>query len=48
MPEDGILRDYIHSQEATILDVDDPGIGMDVDNLHDFDKIKAYTREKTP
>jgi molybdenum cofactor cytidylyltransferase len=48
MPEDGILRDYIHSQEVIILDVDDPGIGMDVDNLHDFDKIKAYTREKTP
>lgn len=48
MPENGILRDYIHNQEVTILDVDDPGIGMDVDNLHDFDKIEAYVREKAP
>jgi molybdenum cofactor cytidylyltransferase len=48
MSEVGILRDYIHNQDVTILDVDDPGIGMDVDNPHDFDKIEAYTREKTP
>lgn len=48
MPEEAILRDYIHSQDVTILDVDDRGIGLDVDNLHDFHKIEAYTREKTP
>ena len=48
MPEDGILRDYIHRQDVTILDVDDPGIGLDVDNPHDFEKIEAYTRENTP
>jgi molybdenum cofactor cytidylyltransferase len=48
MPEDGILRDYIHSQDIILLNVDDPGIGMDVDNPRDFDKIEAYIREQTP
>ncbi|MCD6233956.1 MAG: nucleotidyltransferase family protein [Candidatus Marinimicrobia bacterium] len=48
LPENSILRDYIHSRDVTLLDVDDPGIGMDVDNPDDLKKIQTYIREMTP
>lgn len=38
-----ILRNYIHSKEKVlIVDVDDAGIGLDVDTLEDYEKIKTY------
>jgi len=41
-----ILRNYIHSKEnVAIVDVDDPGIGLDVDTLEDYEKIKLYYNE---
>lgn len=46
MPDTAILRDFIHSKEVTIVDVDDPGIGMDVDTLADYEKIKTYFDEE--
>jgi len=42
MPDTAILRDFIHSNETYILDVDDPGIGMDVDTMEDYQKIRTY------
>ncbi|MBN2602399.1 MAG: nucleotidyltransferase family protein [Candidatus Marinimicrobia bacterium] len=46
MPDTVTLRDFIHSKKATILDVDDPGIGLDVDTLADYEKIKLYFTEE--
>ncbi len=38
-----ILRNYIHSKEQVkLVDVNDPGIGLDVDTSEDYQKIKAY------
>ncbi len=38
-----ILRNYIHSKDnVAIIDVDDPGIGLDVDTTEDYRKIKEY------
>ena len=38
-----IFRNYIHSKpEVEIVDVDDPGIGLDVDTAEDYEKIKKY------
>jgi len=42
MPDTAILRDFIHSRETYILDVDDPGIGMDVDTMKDYQRIQTY------
>ncbi len=41
-PDTEILRNYIHSKEVKIIDVDDPGIGMDVDTPEDYQKILKY------
>ncbi len=46
MPDTAILRDFIHSKEATIVDVDDPGVGLDVDSPEDYEKIKVYFQEE--
>jgi len=46
MPDTANLRDFIHRQQAAVLDVDDPGIGLDVDNPADYAKIKAYYQEE--
>ena len=46
MPDTAILRDFIHSKETYILDVDDPGIGMDVDTMEDYQKIQTYFTEE--
>jgi molybdenum cofactor cytidylyltransferase len=41
-----ILRNYIHSKEnVLIVDVDDPGIGLDVDTAEDYEMIKCYYRD---
>ena len=41
-PDTEILRNYIHSKEVHILDVNDPGIGMDVDTPDDYQKVLTY------
>ena len=47
MPDTEILRNYIHSKDdVKIVDVNDPGIGMDVDTMEDYDKIKAYYKNE--
>jgi len=46
MPDTAILRDFIHSKKVTIVDVDDPGIGMDVDSLEDYEIVKTYFKEE--
>lgn len=46
MSDTAILRNFIHSNEAIIIDVDDPGIGMDVDSLQDYEKVKAYYQKE--
>lgn len=46
MPDTAILRDFIHSKEAAIVDVDDPGVGLDVDSPEDYEKIKIYFQEE--
>ncbi|MDD5583240.1 MAG: nucleotidyltransferase family protein [Candidatus Marinimicrobia bacterium] len=48
LPDEAILRDYLHHQPVTILDVDDPGIVMDVDNPEDFEKMQAYIHKNSP
>jgi molybdenum cofactor cytidylyltransferase len=41
-----ILRNYIHSKtNVGIVDVDDPGIGLDVDTADDYEKIKKYYKD---
>ena len=46
MPDTEILRNYIHSKEdVKIVDVDDPGIGLDVDTMEDYEMIKKYYKE---
>ena len=41
-----ILRNYIHSKDNVgIVDVDDAGIGLDVDTMEDYEKIKAYYKD---
>ena len=45
-PDTEILRNYIHSKEVKIIDVDDPGIGMDVDTPEDYQKILKYYEKK--
>ncbi|MDO9548953.1 MAG: nucleotidyltransferase family protein [Candidatus Marinimicrobia bacterium] len=46
LPDTAILRDFIHRKEAVIVDVDDPGIGMDLDTINDYEKIKTYYKEE--
>ena len=41
-PDTEILRNYIHSKEVKIIDVDDPGIGMDVDTQEDYQRVLEY------
>lgn len=41
-----ILRNYIHSKEQVIIvDVEDPGIGLDVDTAEDYINIKRYYKD---
>jgi len=41
-----ILRNYIHSKnQVEIIDVDDPGIGLDVDTAEDYEMIKKYYKD---
>ncbi len=41
-----ILRNYIHSKkDVAIVDVDDAGIGLDVDTAEDYEMIKCYYRD---
>lgn len=43
LPDNEVLRNYIHVKDhVTILDLDDPGIGMDVDTVEDYRKMKEY------
>ncbi|RKY58800.1 MAG: nucleotidyltransferase family protein [Candidatus Neomarinimicrobiota bacterium] len=44
MPPTATLRDFIHSKENVIVDVDDPGIGLDVDTIEDLKKIERYIK----
>jgi len=45
-PDTEILRNYIHSKiQVEIVDVDDPGIGLDVDTDEDYEKIKTYYKD---
>jgi molybdenum cofactor cytidylyltransferase len=46
IPDTAILRDFIHSKETFIVDVDDPGVGLDVDSPEDYEKIKVYFQEE--
>lgn len=46
MPDTAILRNFIHSKAAAIVDVNDPGIGMDVDTLDDYERVKTYFEEE--
>ncbi|MDZ7796905.1 MAG: NTP transferase domain-containing protein [Candidatus Marinimicrobia bacterium] len=46
MDDTGILRDFIHQKNnVTIVDVDDPGIGMDVDTPQDLKVVVDYYRK---
>ena len=42
IPDDGILRDFIHEIGAVCQDVDDQGIHLDVDTKEDYAKILKY------
>jgi len=44
-PNTEILRNYIHSKPVKIIDVDDPGIGMDVDTPEDYQQVLEYYEE---
>lgn len=45
MPDDGILRDFIHRHRAAVVDVDDEGILLDIDTDRDYMEIhKKYMR----
>ncbi|MCF8012282.1 MAG: nucleotidyltransferase family protein [Clostridiales bacterium] len=46
MPKDGILRDFIHSRGAEIVEVEDEGILLDIDTDEDYEKIKRSFFEK--
>ncbi|MBN2279201.1 MAG: nucleotidyltransferase family protein [Candidatus Marinimicrobia bacterium] len=45
-PNTEILRNYIHSKVVKIIDVDDPGIGMDVDTPEDYQRVLNYYKER--
>ncbi len=46
LPDSGILRTYIHTKsKVRILDVDDPGIGLDVDTAEDYENMIRYYQE---
>jgi molybdenum cofactor cytidylyltransferase len=46
LPDTEILRNYIHlADHVTVVDVDDPGVGMDVDTPEDYEKMKLYYRD---
>jgi len=40
MSEDGILRDFIHSHESNVVEVEDEGILLDIDTDEDYEEIK--------
>ncbi len=42
MPDEGILRNFIHKKEAAFVEVDDRGILLDLDNPDDYEHIKQY------
>ncbi|MEA2077409.1 MAG: nucleotidyltransferase family protein [Candidatus Marinimicrobia bacterium] len=45
-PDSEILRNYIHSKnKVKIIDIDDPGIGLDVDTAEDHEKIIKYYKD---
>ncbi|MDR7857162.1 nucleotidyltransferase family protein [Tissierella sp.] len=37
------LRDFIHKQNIFLLDIDDPGILMDIDTIEDYNNILSLT-----
>lgn len=39
MPENAVLRDYIHSHPSTVLEVDDEGILLDIDTDEDYENM---------
>ena len=44
-PDTEILRNYIHSKPVKIIDVDDRGVGMDVDTPEDYQQVLIYYEE---
>ncbi|MBN2432185.1 MAG: nucleotidyltransferase family protein [Acidobacteria bacterium] len=46
MPADATLRDFMHRQEITVLDVTDHGIVMDIDDLDDYEAARAYCHSR--
>jgi len=46
LPDDGILRDFIHEIGAVCLDVADYGIHLDVDTEEDYRKLMQYFKEE--
>jgi len=40
MSKEGILRDFIHSRGAEVVDVEDEGVLLDIDTDEDYEKIK--------
>ncbi|MCK4421720.1 nucleotidyltransferase family protein [candidate division WOR-3 bacterium] len=46
-PDDSTLRDFIHKKGATLIEVEDEGIILDIDVLEDYERIrKEYERDK--
>ncbi len=39
MPDNAVLRDFIHSNPSTVLDVDDEGILLDIDTDEDYENM---------
>lgn len=37
------LRDFIHKQNISLLDIDDPGILIDIDTMEDYNNILSLT-----
>ncbi len=46
MPENATLRDFIHSRRASVVEVEDEGVLMDIDTDEDYEYIKRKFSEK--
>jgi molybdenum cofactor cytidylyltransferase len=46
MPDEAILRDFIHSKNAVCIDLDDRGILLDVDNPADYKTVIEYFKKE--
>ncbi len=46
MPEDGILRDFIHSRKTEVVEVEDEGILLDIDTDDDYERVKTKFLER--